>query len=171
MHAAVVVYSRSGNSLKVAKALAATLGAEVVEIDCGRSYAGAIGFVRGIVDSLRRRKPPIELSRNLAKQHDLVVIAGPIWAGRPAAPLMSFLASRPQLPARVALVLTHGGSKADKAFAEIEAMVGRPPAARVALKEADIRRDRFSAALADFARRATGEVESHLIGHMATRAA
>jgi hypothetical protein len=100
-----------------------------------------------------------------------VVIAGPIWAGRAAAPLMAFLAGRPKLPGRVALLLTHGGSNPAKVFAEVETILGAPLAAGLALKEADIKGDRFSAPLADFARTAMADVESHLIGGSATHAA
>jgi hypothetical protein len=115
------------------------------------------------VDSVMRRKPPVDVVQVSAEPHDLMVIAGPIWAGRAAAPLMTFLATRPKLPDRVALLLTHGGSSPAKALAEVETLVGAPLAARLTLKEADIKGDRFSAPLADFARKATGEVESHLV--------
>lgn len=171
MQTVIVVYSRTGNTLKVAKALAGTLGAEIAEIRCQRNYNGAIGFLRGVLNSVMRRKPPIDVAQISAQPHDLMVVAGPIWAGRAAPPLTAFLAGRPKLPGRVALLLTHGGSNPAKAFAEVETLVGAPLAARLALKEADIKGDRFSTPLADFARKATGEVESHLIGRGATRAA
>lgn len=164
MHAVIVVYSRTGNTLKVAKALAGTLGAEIAEIRCRRNYEGAVGFLRGALDSLWRRKPPIEVAAAAAKPHDLVVLAGPIWTGRAAPPLMAFLAGRPKLPGRVALLLTHGGSDPAKAFAEVEALVGMPLAARLALKQADINEDRFTASLADFAGKVASEMEAHLIG-------
>ncbi|TIO77189.1 hypothetical protein [Mesorhizobium sp.] len=168
----IVVYSRTGNTLKVAKALAGTLGAEIAVIRCQRNYEGAIGFLRGVVDSVMRHKPLIDVAQFAAQPHDLMVIAGPIWAGRAAAPVMAFLAGRPKLPGRVALLLTHGGSNPAKALAEVEALVSGPLAARLALKEADIKGDRFSAPLGDFARKAMGEVESHLIiGGSATRVA
>lgn len=171
MQTVIVVYSRTGNTLKVAKALAGTLGAEIAEIRCQRNYDGAIGFLRGVVDSVMRREPSIGVAQIVAQPHDLMVIAGPIWTGRAAAPLMAFLAGRPKLPGRVALLLTHGGSNPAKALAEVETLVGGPLAARLALKEADIKGDRYSAPLADFARKAMGEVESHLIGDSAPHAA
>ncbi|BAV50905.1 Uncharacterized protein MLTONO_6003 [Mesorhizobium loti] len=171
MQTVIVVYSRTGNTLKVAKALAGMIGAEIAEIRCQRSYEGPIGFVRGVVDSIMRRNPSINVAQVAAQPHDLMVIAGPIWAGRAAAPLMTFLAGRPKLPERVALLLTRGGTNSAKAVAEIETIVGGPLASKLALKEADIKGNRFSAPLADFARKAMGEAGLHLIGRSATRAA
>jgi hypothetical protein len=45
-----------------------------------------------------------------AKGYDLVLLGGPIWVGRPATPLRAYLASRPDLPERVGIFLTSGGS-------------------------------------------------------------
>ena len=162
MHSVVVVYSRTGNTLKVAKVLAGMLGAELVQIGCGRRYDGAFGFLRGVVDSVLRRDPPIEVADVTAGPDDLVVIAAPMWAGRAAAPLTSFLARRPKSAGRVALVLTHGGSDPGKAFDEVERQVGAPLLARLAIREADVKADRFADGLAEFVRRVRNRVEDRL---------
>jgi hypothetical protein len=162
MRSVVVVYSRSGNTLKVAQALADRLGAEIVEIDCGRRYDGPFGFLRGVIDSVMRRSPPIEVAEAAAGPYDLTVVAAPIWAGRAAAPLMAFLARRPKGAGRVALLLTHGGSDPCNVFDEVERQVGTPLVARLAIREADVKGNRFAAGLAEFVRRATARVEDRL---------
>jgi hypothetical protein len=162
MRSVIVVYSRSGNTLKVAKALAGTLGAEIVEIRSLRTYRGAFGLLRAGMDSFMRRNPPIEVDEAATGPHDLTVVAAPIWAGRAAAPLMAFLARRRKLHGRVALVLTHGGSDPCQAFDEVERQVGAPLVARLAIREADVKGDDFSAGLAEFVRRVTARVEDRL---------
>lgn len=162
MRAVVVVYSRGGNTLKVAEALAGSLGAKIAEIRCGRRYDGAFGLLRCVVDSVMRLRPAIEVAETAAGPNDLMVVAAPIWVGRTAAPLMAFLAGRPKSAGRVALVLTHGGSDPSRAFDEVERQVGEPLVARLAIREADVKADRFSGGLAEFVRRTTARVEDRL---------
>ena len=86
----VTWYSRSGSTEKAARALAERLGADARPLLTSASYAGPGGFLRGIWDSLRRRTPDVTLDADPAA-YRLVVVGAPIWAGKPAAPLRSFL--------------------------------------------------------------------------------
>ena len=151
MQTLIVTYSRTGTTMRAVQALADLLGAEIAQIHC-RRYVGRLGAVLAVFDSLLRRRPSIEV-RQIAKAPELMVLAAPVWVGRVAAPLVAFLAKGPKLPARVALLLTHQGSDPTKAFAEVEALIGRPAAARLALKEADVKADNISEGLAEFARK------------------
>lgn len=139
MTARIVVYSLTGTTRSVGRMLADRLGGELSEIRCDRYRPGAFGFARGILDSLLALRPPVEGPR-LGPGDDLLVIGAPVWAGRPAPPLRSWLAGRPALPARIGLFVTAGGSGSAGALEEMRRLLGgRPVAATLALREAEVR--------------------------------
>lgn len=131
----VTWYSRSGSTEAVARALAQRLGADARPILTSASYAGTGGFVRGVWDSLRRRAPDVSIDADPAA-YRLVVVGGPIWAGKPAAPLRSFLRRYgPRARAVAAFCLSGSGGAYPAAFAEIEDLVGSRLVATLSLAQ------------------------------------
>ncbi len=67
------------------------------------------------------------------------MIGTPVWFWRLSSPVRSWLAQhRPQR--RVAFFCTMGGSGAQRVFATMAALLGKPPVATLALTEAQIAR-------------------------------
>jgi hypothetical protein len=150
MRTLVVYYSLTGNTRTIATALAKDLAADLEELRCTRYAPGFWGSIRAASDNWRGRLPSIEPVRCSPAQYQQVVVAGPIWAFHPAAPLRAYLKQvRDHLP-RVAFLLTHGGSAGPKSLREMEGIVGHSPVASLTVKEADIRGQRFAAPLAAF---------------------
>jgi flavodoxin len=71
MKSIVIYYSKSGNTQKVAQAVAAGLKAEAKRID--------------------------EINSSELAKYDLVVFGSPVWGGKPAAPLAEFISLMPRL--------------------------------------------------------------------------
>jgi flavodoxin len=152
----VTWYSRSGSTEKVARALAERLGADARPILASASYAGAGGFVRGVWDSLRRGVPEVRVDADPAA-YRLVVVGGPIWAGKPAAPLRAFLRRHgPRAKAVAAFCLSGSGGAYPAAFAEIEDLVGSRLVATLGLAQATALGDDVGPALDEFARELGG---------------
>lgn len=152
MRSIVVFYSRSGNTARVAGTLAENLGAEVFEISCSRYGKGAMGYLRAGYDSMSDYLPPIATAPGALAPTDLLVVAGPVWGGRPAAPLRAFLKRHPRLPLHVAAVLTHGGSALpDAAFSEIEGLARAPLDARLPIRDLDVANDRYGERIRELA--------------------
>jgi len=95
--------------------------------------------------------PEIESLRHLVAHYDTVVIAGPIWVSNPSTPLRSFLQSQRALLPRVAFLLTHGGSGAERSLREMERISGQVPIAALVLKESDVKQKSYRARLSAFA--------------------
>jgi hypothetical protein len=150
MRTLVIYYSRTGTTRKAARALADMLGADTAEIRCERYGVGGLGYIRAAYDSVRGTRPAIVIPTAVDSNYDLVVIAAPLWTTYPAVPARSFLADRKPFPGRVALLLTHLGSPPDKAFAMMEAHLGRPAEGKLALRQTDIKSESASAALQAF---------------------
>ena len=148
----VTWYSRSGSTEKAARALAKRLGADARPILTAASYAGPGGFLRGIWDSVRGRAPDVTLDADPGA-YRLMVVGGPIWAGRPAAPLRSFLSRHgPRAKAVAAFCLSGRGGAWPAAFGEIERLVGGPLVATLSLSQQEVLSEEIGPELEEFAR-------------------
>lgn len=124
----VVYYSLSGKSRQTAQEIADVLKAPLVAIieDRHRKFNFA-GFMRGILDSIFRRNPKIHLSAPVSTSNR-IVLCGPIWAGRIAAPIRSWLGEHGHEVAHLIWV-PHSGQTREwpKAIEEIKLFTGRMP--------------------------------------------
>jgi len=147
----IIYYSRTGTTRVLVDTLATDLSADVEELRCNRRWTGRWGFVRACFESWRGSLPEIESLRHLVAHYDTVVIAGPIWVSNPSTPLRSFLQSQRALLPRVAFLLTHGGSGAERSLREMERISGQVPIAALVLKESDVKQKSYRARLSAFA--------------------
>lgn len=120
MKAAVVYYSLEGHTRKVAHEAARQLGATLVELSCVRPYAtsGPAKYGRASKDTLLGVRPELVPYTFDDESFDLVVLAAPCWAGRPAAPLNTFLAGHALAGARRAAVITCKAASAAVKYGE-----------------------------------------------------
>jgi menaquinone-dependent protoporphyrinogen IX oxidase len=129
----VVYYSRSGTTRRIAMAISAALGSNVEEIFENRSRDGFLGYWRSIIEARRKHLPNILPAKNDPSSFDLVVIGTPVWAWCVSSPVRSYLnANKDRLPA-VAFFCTLGGAGSETAFAQMQAIVGKPPRAACAI--------------------------------------
>lgn len=137
----IVFYSKTGHTRRLARRLAEALGgADLAEIGCPRYAAsGARVYMRAGWDALVGARPEIEMPP-VAEGRDLVLVGGPVWAGRPAPPLLAYLAARPKLPQRVGLFLTCGGGPPQTAALDrLAALLPGPATARLVLSEKEVK--------------------------------
>jgi hypothetical protein len=140
MRPLILCYSKTGHTRALARRLAEAVGgADLAEIGCARyARAGARAYMRAGFDALRDARPEIEMPPS-AEGRELVLIGGPVWAGRPAPPLLSYLAHRPKFPARVGVFLTSGGGPPQTgAFERLEALLPAPATARLVLSQNEV---------------------------------
>ncbi len=102
----VVYYSRFGATATIARSIAQSLGCEVREIRAHRRRSWLVmGF--GSVFNIRYRIEPMDVDFTGC---GLVVLCSPIWASKPACPVMTFLDAAKLQGTRSALVFsTRGG--------------------------------------------------------------
>jgi len=145
----VVVYSYTGTSRRLAQLLANLEQWQVAEI---RDATPRSGNWRCILDSLLRRRPPIAYDGPDPATFDAVVLVSPIWAGRLAGPMRSFVASRQRVLRDVAVVSVMGGRGAPDAVAEVAGLIGRKPMLDAAFTSAEIEDGSFAGPLQAFAK-------------------
>lgn len=150
----IAYYSMSGNTERLAGELRAALGpgADLEPIREPRPRRGALGALRGMLDSLFRRTPPIEPAAHDPAAYDLLVLGGPVWAGRIAGPVRSYVQRLGEKVPRVAFFCTLGGHGADSAFLELEGLCHRAPQTTLAVDARHLPPDAHREDLARFAR-------------------
>ena len=103
-----IYYSRTGNTRRAVKAIAADLGAEIVAIRDGEERGGWRGYLRCGMDAMRtstRPLKPFETEKPLDR-YKLVIVGSPVWGGRMAAPVRALLKRRGLEMKNVAYVVT-----------------------------------------------------------------
>jgi flavodoxin len=155
MKVLVVFYSRTGNTRKVAQALARELGAGVEKIAEPGSRTGLFGFLAAGRDAAMKRLTPIEPLVFDPEAYDLLVVGTPVWAWTMASPVRTFLAKNAAKLKSVAFFCTAGGSGHERTFRQMEELAGKPPLATLALREKELKGD-FGAKVREFAKALAG---------------
>jgi flavodoxin len=134
----IAYYSMSGHTRKLANEIRNATGAVLEEISEPHPRHGFSGVVRALVDAVGRRTPPILAAANNPADYDLLVIGGPVWAGRMAAPVRTYAQRYGAQAAHVAFFCTEGGRGADTAFADLEKLCQKPPDATLVVDAAHL---------------------------------
>ncbi len=153
MTALVLYYSNTGNTQKVAKALAERLGADLAEITC-QTYLAWHGPLAIAWDVFTRHRPRVSIVAPKDAHYDLIVVGGPVWAARAAPPVMSALEMLPEADATAAFVTCGGtspNSPPEPALAEMKAAAPSPATASQIFREEEIRGPSLGQRIAEFA--------------------
>jgi|GEM_PF-1346634 len=102
MKTVVVYYSRYGNSRVAARLIAKHLNAPVHRIEVKKRK----NVMTSTFTSLFGRRPKIKTIQLDPESWDFMVIVGPVWSGRPAAPLKTFLAETRLAEKKIAVFFT-----------------------------------------------------------------
>ncbi len=139
----VLSYSRTGNTAKVAAAIAEKLQADREEIEDRCDRSGAKGYLRSAKDALFKKSTHIaDLDKNPA-DYDTIVLGTPVWGFTVAPAVRTFVEEYGEVlqKRRVAFFCTMGSSGAQKTFRVLGELLGKPPIATLALSERTVRRD------------------------------
>ncbi|KAA2316261.1 hypothetical protein DL237_08450 [Pseudooceanicola sediminis] len=126
----ILLYSKVGNTLKVGEELAWELGAQLHEIEVPDCEDGFRARLRQRISALLSKEPQVYTSDQPWGKSDLLILGTPACAGRAALPLRQWLATRPALPDRVALLITSEEASCPSSVVEdLTRLIGRNPVA------------------------------------------
>lgn len=134
----IVFYSMGGNSQRLARELGAATGADIEEIGEHRRRHGFSGALRALFDALLHRLPIITTAKHDPAEYDLLLLGGPVWAGRMASPVRSYAKRYGTAAKRIAFFCTEGGRGSDTAFADLQQLCGREPNATLVVDAAHL---------------------------------
>jgi flavodoxin len=121
----VVFYSRTGTTKKVSEMLTRLLKADIDEIMDEKNRAGIFGYIWGGRDALSEKTTKIKFSKN-PKEYDIIIIGTPIWAGKMAPAVRTYLLDNKSKLKKVAFFCTKGGEGNGKTFEGMEKLAGKP---------------------------------------------
>lgn len=150
----VVYYSRTGTTAALGDAIARRLAAHgSVDVEALFDVVdrrGPFGFVRSIVDTIRRQRPALATLAHDAARYDLVVLGTPVWGSTVSAPMRTFLAAHAGRLPRVAFFLTDGLTSHEMVFHDMTELVGTEPLATLGLDHDAVDRGVYDTAVATF---------------------
>ncbi|MDF1853831.1 hypothetical protein [Pseudooceanicola sp.] len=148
----ILYYSFTGHTRDACQRLADSLGAELDTITAPAPRRGVWAMVVLGARSLFGLGPEISVPARDWAAADLLILAAPVWAGRVALPMRQWLRQAPDLPARIALVVSSGAPALPEGLAaEFTAATGREAAALLHLSQADLENGADSEKIASFA--------------------
>jgi flavodoxin len=122
----IVYYSFSENNEKLANHLRAILRCDIVRIETLKKHTGFSIFL----DLLFNRTPAIKTVPYYLRDYDHVIFVSPIWAGKVAMPLKSFLINEKANIKRYTFVTLCGGGNTNqkgKIKNELQEMTSKAP--------------------------------------------
>ena len=111
MKSLVVYYSRTGNARFVAETIAAEIGADVEEVVDLKKRSGALGWLSGGKDARQGKETNISPTTKLPADYELIVVGTPVWAGKPAPAITTYLKKNDVSGKKVAVYFTQGHKK------------------------------------------------------------
>lgn len=143
MKTLVVFYSRTGTTKKIALEIAGRLGAETEEIKDTVDRGGMKGYLFAGRDAMQKNLTVLEPTMKNPADFDLVIIGTPIWGWNMSTPIRTYITEKKGIFKNVSFFCTMGGSGDDKAFAEMENIIGRKPLTTLTLLTKDVVKNNF----------------------------
>jgi flavodoxin len=122
-------FSMGGHTRQLAEEIQGATHAEMEEIVEPHPRHGVPGMLRAVWDASLHRKTAILPAKHNPADYDLLVLGGPVWAGRMAAPVRTFAEQNGPRAKQVAFFCTEGSSGATSAFADLERLSHQKPIA------------------------------------------
>lgn len=146
----VVFYSRTGTTRKAGLEIAKQLGCDSEELLDTKERKGMTGYFRSGRDAMKKRLTKLRPMQNDVSRYDLVIIGTPIWAWNVSAPVRTFIEQKGKKLKKTAFFCTMGGSGADRAFKEMDNMLGKKPLATLALTTKEVQQDSHKKKVQEF---------------------
>lgn len=146
----VAYYSRTNVTKKLAEAIASEVNADIEEIIPKVRYDGKIGFARGGKHAISEKIIDLEPLKFNPSDYDLVYLGVPVWAGKSANPMISYIKQNEGKFNDVKFFVTAGGSGFESTIEQLEKYVEKAPLKTLCLTTKDVKHDEFADDLASF---------------------
>ncbi len=134
----IVFYSRTGTVRQVAQLLAVQSGWALAEVGDLRPRAGFPGDARCVLENILHLRASYRYEGPALEDFEHVIVIAPVWVGRLAAPMRTFLADQLPFPARLSVVCVMAAHGAFSAIEQIARLTSTLPAPVLALLQRDV---------------------------------
>lgn len=150
MKTLVAYYSRTNITKKLALEIAEAVNADTEEIISKVNYAGKLGYVRAGKDGMTAKIIDLETLKHDPADYDLIYLGVPVWAGKAANPLISYIKQNEGKFSNVKFFATAGKSGFEGAFKQMEEFVGKSPLKTLALTTKEVKSGDYKNKLSSF---------------------
>lgn len=150
MSTLVAYYSRTEITRKVADEIASRLNADTEEIIPKVNYNGKIGYARAGKDGMTAKIIEIEDLKHDPSNYDMIYLGVPVWAGKAANPLISYIKNNEGKFNNVKFFVTAGSSGFESAFKQMEDFVGKAPLKTLSLTTKEVKNEEYKNKLDSF---------------------
>lgn len=126
MKSLVAYYSRTNVTKKLAEDIASKINADIEEINPKVNYQGKLGYIKGGKDAISEKNVELESLSHDPEDYDVVYLGAPVWAGKAANPLISYIKQNEGKFDNVKFFMTAGGTGFDGAFRQLEGYTKKP---------------------------------------------
>jgi flavodoxin len=146
----VVFYSRSGNTKKIAESISESLDCDIEEIVDTEKRGGIFGYIKSGYEAFRGKLSKIEDPKNDVSQYDLVIIGTPVWAGKMAVPVRTYITQNHAKFGKTAFFSTAGGTNFDSTFSDMKEVSGASPIAEIGIRAKEVQDGSYKPKVAEF---------------------
>jgi flavodoxin len=146
----VVFYSRSGNTKKIAESISESLDCDIEEIVDTEKRGGIIGYIKSGYEASRGKLSKIEDTKNDVAQYDLVIIGTPVWAGKMAVPVRTYITQNHAKFNNMAFFSTAGGTNFDGTFSDMKEVSGTSPIAEIGIRTKEVQDGSYKTKVTEF---------------------
>ncbi|MEX3007250.1 flavodoxin family protein [Hoeflea sp. TYP-13] len=144
-------FSLSGNTQKVAEAVAAKCDADIEAIHDQKRRAGIWGYCRSAIEAIRERTVAIAPTKYDPQAYDLVILGTPVWAGKISSPMRSYIDEHRGRFNQVAFFCCQGGNGADKVLLQMADLCGLNPVKTMIVSDSEIKSGAYHPMVDEFA--------------------
>ena len=150
MNVLVAYYSRTNVTKKVGDEIAKSLNADVEEITSNVKYDGKIGYARAGKHAMAEKIIEIGDLNYDPSNYDIVYLGVPVWAGKSATPMISYIKQNEGKFNDVKFFATAGSRGFETTFEEMEKYVGKAPQKTLALTTKEVKKEEYEEKLQVF---------------------
>jgi len=136
MKSLVAYHSRTGNTKKLAEAIADFLNADIEPIvsdTMGKSWG------RLVLEALFKVHEEIDQTTKDPSSYDVVVVGTPVWSHTMSTPVRTYLAKNKSKFKNIAFFCTYGGSGSERALKSMESFCGKTAVGTLDILEKDLK--------------------------------
>ncbi|WP_407381252.1 flavodoxin family protein [Methanobrevibacter sp.] len=150
MSVLVAYYSRTDITKKVAEEIAGRLNADTEEIVSTVKYDGKIGYARAGKDAMTVKIIELGDLKYDPSDYDTVYLGVPVWAGKAANPVISYIKQNEGKFNNVKFFVTAGANGFESSFKQMEEFVGKAPLKTLAITTKEVKNGEFKEKLDSF---------------------
>ena len=150
MKSLVIYFSRTDITKKLAEEIASKIDADTEQIISKVKYDGKIGYMKAGKDAISEKIIEIEPVKYDPHDYDIIYLGTPVWAGKSATPLISYIKENEGKFSNVKFFATAGASGFESTFKQLENATSQKPQKTLALTTKDVKKDLYKDKLADF---------------------